>query len=57
MPIIYSLVGKGSSVLVETSNRQGNFDTISRKILLKISQAEGHYSYIYDRFDFDNFNI
>jgi len=49
MPIIYSLVAKGTVVLCEYThpNHAGNFDQIARKILDKVqTQADSKLTYV-----------
>lgn len=51
MPIIYSLVARGSTVLAEHAAATGNFITVSRLILDKIADTSGgKMSYTYDRY-------
>ncbi len=50
MPIIYSLVARGATVLAEHAAATGNFITVSRLILDKIADTQGgKMSYTYDR--------
>ncbi|KAL6067337.1 Vesicle-associated membrane protein [Balamuthia mandrillaris] len=50
MPIIYSLVARGATVLAEHAAASGNFIEVSRLILDKISSTQtGRMSYSYDR--------
>mmetsp|Transcript_16661 Transcript_16661/g.43168 ORF Transcript_16661/g.43168 Transcript_16661/m.43168 type:complete len:260 (+) Transcript_16661:1-780(+) len=50
MPIIYSLVARGTCVLAEHTTTSGNFTTVTRRILEKIPRdAESKMSYVYDR--------
>jgi len=49
MPIIYSLVARGATVLAEHATADGNFISISRVILEKIQDQTGKMSYTYDR--------
>jgi len=49
MPIIYSLVARGSTVLAEFTSTSGNFTTVTRRILDKIPQNDSKMSYVYDR--------
>lgn len=49
MPIIYSLVARGSTVLAEFTSTSGNFTTVTRRILEKIPQNDSKMSYVYDR--------
>jgi len=54
MPIIYSLVSRGSQVLAEftSSGLTGNFSSVTRVLLQKIPAADGKLSYIYDKYVF-----
>jgi vesicle-associated membrane protein 7 len=53
MPIIYSLVAREATVLAEHAAAGGNFVTVSRLILDKISTTQsGKMSYTYDRYYF-----
>jgi len=49
MPIIYSLVTRGSNVLAEYTGTSGNFTTVTRRILEKIPPQDAKMSYVYDR--------
>jgi len=50
MPIIYSLVARGSVVLAEFTSTSGNFTTVTRRILDKIPVSnDSKMSYVYDR--------
>jgi len=49
MPIIYSLVARGATVLAEHATADGNFISVSRVILDKIQDQTGKMSYTYDR--------
>ena len=49
MPIIYSLVARGATVLAEFTSTSGNFTTVTRRILDKIPQNDSKMSYVYDR--------
>jgi len=50
MPIIYSIVTRGTIVLAEFSTAKGNFDDVARKILEKVSsQQNSKMSYVYER--------
>lgn len=53
MPLLYSVVSKGSEVLLEASNpsRPGNFAIVCRKILAR-SHPEPQLTYVYDEFHF-----
>ncbi|KYQ90809.1 synaptobrevin domain-containing protein [Tieghemostelium lacteum] len=52
MPIIYSLVARGSSVLAEFTNTTGNFTTITRRILDIIPPNDTKMSYVYEKYIF-----
>eukprot|EP00736_Rhodelphis_marinus_P003273 Rmarinus@m.26297 len=49
MPLIYSLVARGSCVLAEFTTTSGNFTTVTRCILEKIQQKDGAMSYVYNK--------
>mmetsp|Transcript_49804 Transcript_49804/g.128136 ORF Transcript_49804/g.128136 Transcript_49804/m.128136 type:complete len:160 (-) Transcript_49804:729-1208(-) len=53
MPIIYALVARATSqsccVLAEHTTTSGNFTTVTRRILEKVPEKSGSYSYIYDK--------
>jgi vesicle-associated membrane protein 7 len=49
MTIFYVLIARGTTVLAEFTNSTGNFPTITRVILGKISTADGKISYEYDQ--------
>jgi len=49
MPIIYSVVARGATVLAEYSSASGNFDKITQRILEKIPPQNNKMSYVYDR--------
>jgi vesicle-associated membrane protein 7 len=49
MPIIYSVVARGSVVLAEYSITSGNFTTIATRILGKIPLNDNKMSYVADR--------
>ncbi|KAA6386968.1 MAG: putative vesicle-associated membrane protein [Streblomastix strix] len=55
--IVYSCVAKGASILSDGSTVDGNFQTIARKILLKVGSIDGKASYVYDNFVFHYCNI
>jgi len=50
MPLIYSLVSRGSTILAEFTETSGNFTTATQAILEKIPATNGKMSYVYDRF-------
>lgn len=52
MPILYSLIARGSTVLSEHTTSGGNFPTITRVLLNKIKDEDGRMSYIYDSYMF-----
>jgi len=52
MPIIYSLVARGTVVLAEHTDSQGNFITVTQRILEKIPSEDAMMSYIYDKYIF-----
>eukprot|EP00732_Lithocolla_globosa_P006534 Lithocolla_globosa_v1_NODE_7658_length_917_cov_25.230858.p1 type:complete len:236 gc:universal NODE_7658_length_917_cov_25.230858:842-135(-) len=52
MPIIYSLVTRGPTVLAEYTNTTGNFTTVTQAILDKIPTSNSKMSYVYDRYLF-----
>jgi len=49
MPIIYSLVSRGTCVLAEFTATSGNFTTVTRRILEKLPRTDSRMSYVYDR--------
>jgi vesicle-associated membrane protein 7 len=49
MPILYSLVGRRTTVLAEHSAAQGNAPAVARAILEKLSSTEQRASYSQDR--------
>ena len=48
LPVIYSLVARGKTVLAEQQARSGNFPTITRMLLSRISSDDQRMSYVYD---------
>eukprot|EP00727_Mastigamoeba_balamuthi_P006826 m51a1_g2764 putative Synaptobrevin (221) ;mRNA; r:990693-991847 len=52
MPIIYSLVARGTTILAEYAASTGNFTQITRHILEKLPQANGKTAYNYDNYTF-----
>lgn len=52
MPLIYSLVARGKTVLAEYTCAQGNFPTVTRILLSKLPQQDGKMSYVYDNHTF-----
>jgi len=49
MPIIYSVVARGNTVLAEYASARGNFDQVARKILQKIPTQNNKMSYTHER--------
>jgi len=49
MPILYSLVARGSTVLAAKAATGGNFEKIAQNILEKIPASNSKMSYVYDR--------
>ena len=49
MPIIYSLVARGGTVLAEHASTTGNFAKVAQSILDKIPASNSKMSYVYDR--------
>jgi vesicle-associated membrane protein 7 len=49
MPIFYALVARGKTVLAEFTARSGNFPTITRVLLDRISSDNQKMSYVYDK--------
>jgi vesicle-associated membrane protein 7 len=52
MTILYSLIARGQTVLVEFTENKGNFIQISRQILEKIPSNNTKVSYQYDNYMF-----
>ncbi|CBZ53308.1 hypothetical protein NCLIV_030950 [Neospora caninum Liverpool] len=53
MPLIYALAARGSVVLAEHSDMEGNFPTVTRLLLCKLpTNQKERMSYIYDRYVF-----
>jgi len=52
MPIVYALIARGTTVLVEYATNSGNFITVSRVILEKIPPEDTKRSYEYDEYMF-----
>jgi len=48
MPILYSLVSRGTCVLAEFTTTSGNFTTVTRSILAKLPPQDTRMSYVYD---------
>ena len=48
MPIFYALVARKQTVLAEYTARSGNFPTVTRVLLGKVTDADQKLSYIYD---------
>ena len=49
MPIFYALVARKQTVLAEYTARSGNFPTVTRVLLGKVTDADQKMSYIYDK--------
>lgn len=52
MTILYSLIARNKTVLAEYTNTSGNFPTITRVLLGKITDEDGKMSYVYDQYVF-----
>lgn len=52
MTILYSLIARNKTVLAEYTSTSGNFPTITRVLLGKISEDDGKMSYVYDQYVF-----
>lgn len=52
MPILYALIARQKTVLVEYTSSSGNFPTITRVLLTKIPEQEAKMSYVYDKYVF-----
>ncbi len=50
MSILYSLVARGNTILVDYTESTGNFTTITQNILDRIGDENGTCSYTYDRY-------
>jgi len=48
MPVIYALVARNKTVLVDQQARSGNFPTITRMLLARIGPEDQKMSYVYD---------
>lgn len=49
MPMFYALVARGTIVLAEHTSRSGNFPTVTRMLLGRISPtSDSKMSYLYD---------
>ena len=44
MPLIYSLVSRGTCVLAEFTATSGNFTTVTRRILEKLPRSDSRMS-------------
>ncbi len=49
MPVFYALVARKSVVLAEYTGRSGNFPTVTRMLLGKITDGDQKMSYVYDK--------
>lgn len=52
MPLIYSLISRGKTVLAEYTDSSGNFPTVTRVLLAKIPLEDGRMSYVYNKYIF-----
>lgn len=52
MTILYAVVARGKTVLAEYTATSGNFPTVTRLLLAKITDTDGKMSYVYDQFVF-----
>lgn len=50
MPVFYALVARKQTVLAEFTGRSGNFPTVTRVLLGKITEGDQKMSYIYDKY-------
>ena len=50
MPVIYALVARNKTVLVDQQARSGNFPTITRMLLARIGPEDQKMSYVYDTY-------
>ena len=53
MPLIYSLVARGSVILAEYSSYHGNFNTLAEDCLQKMKAADSRFSLVCDRHTFN----
>jgi hypothetical protein len=50
MPLVYSLVARGTTVLAEYATTSGTFTEVTRRLLAKLRQQQGtRMSYVYDQ--------
>ncbi len=49
MPVFYALVARKTTVLAEFTARTGNFPTVTRTLLGKITEGDIKQSYVYDK--------
>ncbi|KAH7821584.1 vesicle-associated membrane protein 7B [Monocercomonoides exilis] len=52
MPILYAVIAKNQSILVEAEQTAGNFREIASKILAKVPKIDAKLSYHYDDYTF-----
>lgn len=50
MPIYYSLIARGQTILCDASAEHGNFRAASQRILSKIPQYDAKMSYLQDEY-------
>ena len=50
MPIYYSLVARGQTILCDAAREHGNFRLVAQKIIAKIPQYDAKMSYVYEKF-------
>lgn len=51
MPIIYSLISRGTTVLCDCSLQRGNSDEVAKRIIQKIPQYNSRMSYLYEEYE------
>jgi vesicle-associated membrane protein 7 len=49
MPVVYALIARGKTVLAEYTATSGNFPTVTRVLLSKITSQDSKMSYVYDK--------
>ena len=52
MPIFYSLVARGQTILCDAAREHGNFRLVAQKIIAKIPQYDAKMSYVYEKYGF-----
>jgi hypothetical protein len=50
MPIVYSVVARGTVILADYAARQGNFASLTKKLLEKIPASNGRQTYTFESF-------